>query len=102
MFYNKRNKEDFLLTHVIHKYPIPSDPSTFNLELPIGAQILDIQLQGNKPQMWVLKEEGMHVAHTTRNFIVVATGFPFELENFNYLGTFQHGPLVWHVLEDLN
>jgi hypothetical protein len=85
---------------IIHKYEVPSDPKPFTLMLPPTATILDIQLQGDTPQMWVLKPAG-EVPHVERKFIVIPTGFEFDEGLINHLGTFQYGKYVWHVFEIL-
>lgn len=89
------------MTRVIHKYSIPSDPGPFTLELPPTAKVLDIQLQGEAPQMWVLKPAG-EVPHAQRKFVVIPTGFEFDYGLVEHRGTFQHGNYVWHVFEILS
>jgi hypothetical protein len=83
---------------VIHKYSIPSDPDIFELELPHGATIISIQVQGHTPMMWVRKK--LDEPHVIRKFRVIATGFEFEGQLI-HLGTFQSGRYVWHIFEDL-
>lgn len=84
----------------VHKFPIP--PGVFKLMLPRGARILDAQMQGDQPQMWVLLDpDGPKVERT---FYAVGTGHTIEgagYDNLRYCGTFQMqgGSLVFHLFE---
>ncbi len=84
---------------IIYKYPIALE-FIFDLELPWGAVILDIQWQDNQPVLWAI----VNPAHAkeTRRIVSVWTGV-----EFNY----KHGLLhiktltdntgtVWHIFEE--
>lgn len=88
------------MAYVIHKYDVPSSPESFVLNLPPDAKVLDVQLQGEKPQIWVLTET--ESPYMPRTFFVVATGMEFECKLTKYIGTFQHGRKVWHLFEDFS
>lgn len=82
---------------VIYKYPV--DPE-FQLSLPINAQILTVQMQGDTPHMWVKlhRDEPKRI----RKFITFGTGhkIPDNLDLL-YIGTFQPEGLVFHLFEIL-
>jgi len=87
-------------TLTIHKFPVV--PGRFKLSLPRGARILDVQMQHDEPQMWVLLDEDDF--KTERQFFVMGTGHKIEgarYDDLRYCGTFQMqgGKLVWHVFE---
>lgn len=76
------------------------------IEMPKGAKILDIALQGSALQgpalfLWALVNPEAETE--TRNFIIVGTNHPVQAhKNLSYIGTAHlknHG-LVLHVFED--
>ena len=79
----------------IFKYPI--EIGKFSHEMPIGAWILDAQMQGDKPCMWA----SVNTANekVLRKFQVIGTGHEFDYDRKNYLSTFQQGEFVWHLFE---
>ena len=82
--------------NVIYKYPLTLEtPQT--LVLPIGSKVLSVQAQNDVPTVWVLQQEGDAAATTEVLVAVIATGQPFEIENWNYIDTVQIGGFVWHV-----
>ena len=83
--------------HVIYKYPVSP---RMKLTLPADAAVLDVQVQHDTAQMWVLLDP--EATTTTRHFAVFATGEPFPetIHAGDYIATFQtDGGLVWHVFE---
>jgi hypothetical protein len=73
----------------------------FDLHIPFGGTILDVQVQGNTPFMWVLVDTNQPLVR--RRFRIFGTGNPFDLDNdygWGYVGTFQVPPFVWHLFED--
>jgi hypothetical protein len=84
---------------VIHKYPIPSFNS--EIQMPVGAEILTVQMQHDRPTIWASHWVGVQTEF--RRFKIVATGQefdPYEHGNMEYLGTVQvPSGLVWHVFE---
>lgn len=81
----------------VWKYPfIPRD--VLQVDMPIGAQALCVQLQDGRPCLWALVESEAPVG--TRTFRVVGTGHPAEGLG-SYIGTFQFPEmqLVFHVFE---
>lgn len=63
---------------------------------PNGAEFLCLQVQG-APMTWFLVDTNEQ--ESDRAFKVVGTGHEFP-ENHKYLGSWQDGPFVWHLLED--
>jgi hypothetical protein len=85
----------------VYKYPIPME-DTFGVFLPIGAEILAIQVQREMPVFWAEVDPGSEPER--RRFRVVGTGYPLpDAEVRKYLGTFQldDGDLVFHLFEIL-
>ena len=85
---------------VIWKYPVPVT-DLFEVEMPIGAEVITVQMQGGAPYMWALVDSNRELE--TRFFRVAGTGNPLPdtMDLFGYLGTFQMlgGQLVWHLFE---
>ena len=84
---------------IIYKYPL----KTIDLQsiiLPIGAEILKIQVQHGEPQLWALVDS--ENLSETRFFETFGTGHPIDdsVER-KYVGTYQisNGNLVFHVFE---
>ncbi len=84
----------------IYKYSIPSD-DYFQIELPVEAKILTIQIQHGNPQMWVLLDPSKPVV--PRYFRRSGTGHLINepLEDLEYIGTCQgsYDHLILHLFE---
>ncbi len=65
------------------------------VELPIGSQILSIQMQFGRPTIWAMHEQNENKA--TVEVRLVATGEEFDIENWRYIETVQDGEFVWHI-----
>ncbi len=80
----------------IWKYMVGADD--FSVEMPKGARVLDVQLQGELVQMWALVDPDAEVV--TRNFVTYGTGHPItNPDELLYIGTFQVNWLVFHLFE---
>jgi hypothetical protein len=80
----------------IWKYNVGADD--FSVEMPKGAQVLDVQFQGNLAQMWALVNPDNEME--TRQFITYGTGHPIiNSSSLEYVGTFQADWLVIHLFE---
>jgi len=82
----------------IFKYPIqPIDYQ--EIEMPIGAQLLSVQLQKGAPVLWAVVNEDNPM--TKRCFATRGTGHPIDGQLGSYLGTYQlfAGDIVFHVFE---
>ena len=89
---------------VVYKY-IVGTPSVnqviFQMTLPVEAEVLTIQNQGENTCMWVLQNlRGNQFQE--RKFVILGTGQPVA-ENYKYISTIQEagGALVWHYFEML-
>jgi hypothetical protein len=82
--------------YVIYKYPLKLVDEQL-VEMPFDAQMLSAQMQGPTLCLWALVNQN----NSTDDYrvFVVGTGNPFpeNCSKDNYVGTTQHGPLVWHV-----
>jgi hypothetical protein len=87
-------------TLTVYKYPLPLR-DYFEIDLPLGAEILTAQIQGNTPQMWALVDPSLPTA--TRYFRLTGTGHPIResQEDLRYISTFQQlgGSLISHLFE---
>lgn len=82
----------------IYKYPlaIVGDQA---IPLPLGAEILTIQMQGDQLCLWALVDPSKQAA--TAYIEVFGTGHEITDAPRKYLGTVQQagGALVWHIFE---
>lgn len=78
----------------IWKYPITDSPCQ-EIEMPLNAEILCIQLQDNIPTLWVLVE----TEEPKRIFDILTyyTGAYCVDRKGQYIGTYQLTGLVYHV-----
>lgn len=94
------------MTKMIFKYPLGMDiyhNAVYEIEMPKGAKILDIQNQGGSgiPVIWAIvnpkKEKRKYVFH------VFGTGFEmadYDKKHYEYIKTVRTGrltELVWHL-----
>lgn len=84
---------------IIYKYIVPVKLSFFNLDLPLGAEILAFQIQDNTPVIWVLVNT--ETVKERRHFAVRGTGEAMNdwRTTDKYIGTVQMPPFVWHLFE---
>ena len=70
------------------------------LELPAGAGILTVQIQGGEPQLWALCDENA-ITKEPRHIAIYGTGNPMPDEAGDYIATFQMlgGAAVFHAFE---
>jgi hypothetical protein len=83
----------------IWKYDLTPIANRFELLMPVGAIILTLQLQDEKPVLWALVDS--EAKKERREFRLLMTGQPFELQgNYRYIGTYQFQyELVFHIFE---
>ena len=82
----------------IHKYPVST--GLFEVEMPEGAEVLTVQMQGNSPCIWARVDSEAPV--TKYHFQIVGTGQPTpSIGEAAYIDTFQMlgGQLIWHLFE---
>ena len=71
------------------------------ISVPGGSRFLTVQMQNGVPCIWYIvdtEESG----RSQYEFTTVGTGNPIDELIGNYLGTYQKGPLVFHVFYRLN
>lgn len=81
---------------VIHKQPLQVTDEQV-LRLPVGAVLLDCQLQDKILCIWYLFDQSVSATNDV-TFYVVGTGNPFP-DTFpgRYFKTVQVGEFVWHI-----
>lgn len=84
----------------IWKYSLKLDDK-IELEIPEGARILSVQMQGSVPSLWALVDS--EAKKEIRVFYIFGTGTSNPLLRFalDYIGTFQERFFVWHVFEEV-
>lgn len=82
----------------IWKFPIPI-ADYFELDMPIGADVLAVQVQRGKPQLWAVVDPEARKVQT--GFCLHGTGHPVSDQAGRYVGSFQlmDGDLVFHLFE---
>ncbi len=82
----------------VYKYPIRI-ADVFSLELPRGAQLLDVQTQRGEPHLWALVDADAVLER--RWFRLAGTGHDIPEAVKSHAGSFQlqGGSLVFHVFE---
>jgi len=72
------------------------------IEMPKEAEILSVQIQNGQmfnACIWVKVNPENELEK--REFEVIGTGHSFEDSNKQYIGTYQDGPFVWHLFENV-
>lgn len=83
----------------IWKFPF-ENMGMFGLDMPKGAEILTVQVQGGIPCIWEMVDPGQE--KKKRTIVIHGTGHPIQqAEEKKYIGTYQEmqGELIWHVFE---
>lgn len=86
----------------VYKYPLPiARLDRFELELPVGAELLHVDVQGAVPQLWALVDPNAETQR--RTFILRGTGHEITDTIIRHIGTFlvSGGALVFHLFEIL-
>jgi hypothetical protein len=86
---------------VVWKFPIPI-ADEFSLDMPAGARLLTVAVQGRVPCLWALVDP--EATRVPREFRLVGTGHRIDspawlVARLEYAGTFQmaDGALVFHL-----
>ena len=87
------------MIETIWKYPIDIEDS-IQIRMPLGAKVLHVGVQDGVPTIWARVRPGDDDTEL-RHFTVVGTGHPIPIDEGRlvHLGTFFHGPFVWHLFE---
>jgi len=86
----------------IFKYPLEITDTQF-VELPLGAEILTTQMQGNQLCLWAIVNTLPEAVKKNRRIEIIGTGNPMPIGDLKYISTFQMlgGGLVFHVFENI-
>jgi hypothetical protein len=68
------------------------------IPMPKERKFLNLQLQGRNPVLWYLVDSNTDMEDVT--IVTYMTGQAAD-DTEKYLGTYQLGPLVFHVFEEL-
>jgi len=82
----------------IFKYKIEKDRNAygdFSLETPDIYQILHVKEINNEAFVWIAVDEDTEI--TRKNFVIVPTEAPIIPAQWDYVGTFNQDPFVWHL-----
>lgn len=80
----------------IYKYPI-SIADEQESTLPFGAEVIRVGLDPQDvPCVWAIVDTEQ-LAAQLKTIFVIGTGQEVRDDFFNYLGSFNQGPFVWHV-----
>jgi hypothetical protein len=82
--------------NVVFKYPLALRGGRQNMLMPVGAEVLHVHAQDERPTLWALVNTT--AAPVARIFVVCATGEDVPL-GARHLGTVHIGWTVWHVFE---
>ena len=77
----------------IFKYSITSGIAV----LPINAQVLMVALQHGTPHVWANVNVDEDTLETYKAF---PTGSMIDDERWEHVGSWQRGPLVWHLYRE--
>jgi hypothetical protein len=83
----------------VFKYKVPL-ADTFDLELPVNAQLLHVHNQNDEIWLWALVDLEVDIVER-RRFRLAGTGHPVAESTLNYAGTahIHDGALVFHLFE---
>lgn len=81
----------------IYKYPLKFWAEPQIVTMPMGAEIVHVELQHGDITLWALL--GTSMPAVVRKFAIRGTGHPID-EGMKYVGTVSDpAGFVWHVLE---
>lgn len=76
----------------IFKYPLVIGNQ--NIRIHADHKPLCVQMQNDQLCLWA--EVDPEQALAWKHVLIVGTGHPFHPQGFDYVGTVQDGPFVWH------
>lgn len=85
----------------IYKYQLEVTDTQF-IELPLGAEILTAQMQGDQLCLWAMVNTLSDAITKIRRIEIIGTGNPVPTGDLKYISTFQilGGSLIFHVFEN--
>lgn len=83
----------------IFKFPLMMTEQQ-RVAMPIGAQMLTVQMQNDTPCLWALVDKSNNL-HDVKIF-TVGTGHEITRDDLVYIGTYQvyGGKLIFHVFRE--
>lgn len=88
------------MQQTVWKFPLAL-AETQEVAMPIGADILHLEVQNGRPCLWALVDPGAD--EEIRRFMIVGTGhgIPLRSNKQRHVGTFlvEDGEFVFHVFE---
>lgn len=87
------------MARVVHKFAVSFLGDLGPVQMPVGAEVLHADCQGNQVFVWALVDPDAEME--TRRFGVFGTGHPVP-EDARHIGTCieRNWGLVWHVFEE--
>lgn len=94
------NSKSKMNNTTVYKYRLPPLNDWISMLLPVGAEPLCIQTQGDLSCMWAKVDPG--APNTTYRFRIAGTGHDLDEDVGQYIGSFQMhgGALVFHVFAE--
>ena len=93
------------MNKVVHKYPLHVG-KVQQLEVPVGAKVLSVQVQGSSLCLWALVNADPEGRKRMIRVAVLATGQEVKesIKDWDYVGTamMMDGLFVWHVFTATN
>ncbi len=82
---------------VIHKQQLRIEDMQI-IEVPVASEVFNLKQQHGLLTVWYFFDEE-EKKKTTIEFRILATGQPFDLDlnKYQFMGSEQMGPYVWHV-----
>lgn len=88
-----------MMKHIL-KYPLELGDHTETIEMPVGAEILTVQMQGLFPVIWAIcPKHNSEPITRKRLFITYGTDQNIPEQTSTYIGTYQFKSFVGHVFE---
>lgn len=81
----------------VFKYPLNLKSRAQTVSMPVGARIVHVHEQDERPVLWAEVNTSAPVGE--RTFSIFATGEPIAAGFPCYVGTVHVGWTVWHVYE---
>ncbi|MEC7161165.1 MAG: hypothetical protein VXW57_05065 [Pseudomonadota bacterium] len=85
------------MRETVFKYPVQL--GAFSMDMPAGARVLHVDMQGAEPVMWARVNPSADIVR--RRFYCAATGETLPRNAGGWIGTLkmQGGALIFHVFE---
>ena len=86
----------------IYKYSLALTDTQF-VELSLGAEILTVQMQGDRLCLWAMVNTLPDAIKKNKRIEIIGTGNPIPIGDLKYISTFQmmNERLTYHVFENI-